>query len=158
MGESGKVCIFSGNANNKALNSRLSGFEDVMKEKYPEIEILEPRYTYDDDWVAEKIMEEILENHSDIKGVYITGHGEIGVCECLRKKKLNLKIKVVANDLVKENLPYLENESINFLIGQDPFTQGFEPSMILYRLLFEGISPEKELQYTDIMIKTKYNI
>lgn len=158
VGESGKVCILSGNENNKALNNRLAGFAGEMRDKFPEIEVLEPRYTYDDDWVAEKIMEEILDNHCDIKGVYITGHGEKGVCECLRRKKLNRKIKVVANDLVKENLPYLENGSINFLIGQDPFAQGFEPTMILYRLLFEGIKPEKELQYTDIVIKTKYNI
>lgn len=156
VGEEGKVCIVSGYENNNALNNRVKGFLLEIANRYPEIQVIGPRYTYDDNWVAEKLMEEILELHSDIRGVYIAGHSEKGVCECLRKTKR--KIKVVANDVVEENMHYLEEGTINFLIDQDPFSQGYEPTMILYRLLLEGDSPEREFQYTNIVIKTRYNI
>lgn len=158
VGGEGAVCVISGNENNQALNDRIAGFVNEMKDSFPRVEILGPRYTYDDNWVAERIMDEIIEQHPDVKGVYIAGHGEKGICECLEKRSLSGSIKVVANDLLSENIPYLESGSINFLIGQDPQTQGFEPTMILYRLLLEGIEPEKKHHYTDIVIKTKYNV
>lgn len=158
IGEEGKVCVISGNENNRALNDRIAGFKDEMKNNFPAIEIIGTRHTYDDNWVAERIMDEIIEQHPDVKGVYIAGHGEKGICECLEKRNMSRSIKVVANDLLSENIPYLESGCINFLIGQDPQTQGFEPTMILYRLLLEGIEPEKKYQYSDLVIKTKYNI
>lgn len=157
-GSTGKVCLISGNEHNRGLNDRIKGFAEEIKLQYPEIEILGPRYIYDDNWVAERVMEELLDQHPDIRGVYIVGHGERGVCDCLKKKKMDHKIKVVANDILKDNIPYLEDGSINFLIGQDPLAQGFEPTMILHHLLFDGIAPQEELQYTDIVIKTKYNV
>lgn len=158
LGGTGTVCAISGNEHNRHLNSRVKGFMEEIKNAFPDINVLEPRYTYENDWVIEKVMEELLDKNRDLNGIYVAGYGEKIVCDCLKKKELEHKIKVVANDLLKENIPYLKEGSINFLIGQDPFAQGFEPTMILYRLLFEGIEPQQELQYTDIVIKNKYNI
>lgn len=158
VNEVGKVCVISGNENNHSLIGRVRGFVEEIGNSYPELTVIGPRYTYDDNWVAERLMEEILEVNPEIKGVYLAGHGVQGVCRCLKKKKAGRRIKVVANDILKENLMYLKSGEINFLIGQDPHAQGFEPTMILYRLLLEGKIPQKELQYTDIEIKTRYNI
>ena len=47
---------------------------------------------------------------------------------------------------------------IQFLLGQDAYIQGYSPVMILFNELFDGREPEKELQYTEIVIKTKYNL
>jgi len=158
VNEFGKVCVISGNEHNQVLLGRVKGFMDEMHSRFPEIEVIGPRYTYDDNWVAERIMEENLAEHPDIKGVYLAGHGVQGVCQCLDKKNAESRVKVVANDIIKENIPYLKSGSINFLIGQNPQAQGLEPTMILYRLLLEGKAPEKELLYTDIEIKTRYNV
>lgn len=158
VNESGKVCVISGNEHNQVLLGRVKGFMDEMQSRFPKIEVIGPRYTYDDNWVAERIMEEILTEQPDIKGVYLAGHGVQGVCQCLDKKNAEYRVKVVANDILKENISYLKKGDINFLIGQNPQAQGLEPTMILYRLLLEGKTPEKELLYTDIEIKTRYNV
>ncbi len=47
---------------------------------------------------------------------------------------------------------------IHFLIGQDASIQGYEPVMILFRLLFHAEEPEKELIYTEIYIRNEYTI
>lgn len=47
---------------------------------------------------------------------------------------------------------------INFLIGQDAYVQGYEPVMILFRLFLDHKEPKEEYQYTEIVIKTKYNM
>ena len=36
--------------------------------------------------------------------------------------------------------------------------QGYEPVMLLFEKLFDGKEPEKEFAYTEIVIKTRYNI
>ena len=57
-----------------------------------------------------------------------------------------------------ENLKWLKEGTINFLIGQDAAVQGHSPVIILFQLLFDSKAPEKEYQYTDIVIRTKYNM
>jgi len=158
VNESGKICLISGNENNHSLNGRVKGFTDEIRKRFPDMEVIGPRYTYDDNWVAERLMEDMLKEHPDIKGVYLAGHGVQGVCQCLEKKQVVGRVKVVANDILKDNMPYLKRGDINFLIGQDPQSQGLEPTMILHRLLLEGKGPKKELQYTEIEIKTRYNV
>ena len=65
---------------------------------------------------------------------------------------------VVANDFLKENKKWLEEGTLNFLIGQESRVQGHAPVMILFRKLFDNEDPKEEFQYTEILIKTKYNI
>ena len=60
--------------------------------------MLEPRYAYDDDWVAGKLLEEQLEETPNLAGVYLTAQGESGVCDTLKKYRLEQKIKVIAHD------------------------------------------------------------
>ena len=59
---------------------------------------------------------------------------------------------------LEENLKWLKEGTINFLIGQDAAVQGHSPVTILFQLLFDSKKPEKEFQYTDIVIRTRYNM
>ncbi len=60
------------------------GFIAELSYHYPSIKILEPRFAYDDNWVAGKIIEEQLEITPDLKGIYMPAQGEIGVCKILK--------------------------------------------------------------------------
>ncbi|MFV0363604.1 MAG: LacI family DNA-binding transcriptional regulator [Suipraeoptans sp.] len=158
IGEKGIVCPISGSKKNSSLNERLKGFVDEMKLSFPKIEILDSRYTLDDDKIAWNIMEEELHKYEGISGVYITGYGEVGVCKSLIENNMENKIKVISHDPVEENIDLLKKQIINYMIDQNPRAQGYEPAMIAYRLLLDGDMPKDELAYTDIVIKTKYNI
>jgi len=157
-GGAGKIVILSGHLSNTSLYNRVKGFTEEIKKSYPDIELLDIKYTHDDNGVSKKIMEDLLNEHRDLAGVYITSHGEEGMCKALREKGAAGKVKVIANDFTKENKRNLQDGAIHFLIGQNPYIQGYEPIMVLFRYLFDGISPLEELQYTEIVIKTKYNI
>ena len=93
-----------------------------------------------------------------LTGIYITGHGVKGVCQTLQKLGKDKTMHVIANDFLEENLKWLKEGTINFLIGQDAAVQGHSPVTILFQLLFDNKTPEKEYQYTDIVIRTKYNM
>ena len=83
---------------------------------------------------------------------------EEGVCSALREQGRDQTLIMVASDLMGKNYERLREGVINLLIGQEAQEQGYEPVMILYRLLFNGEKPAREYLYTDIVIKTKYNI
>ena len=156
--EDTKRLCFVGQVANPGLISRQKGFTTEIKESFPGIEIVDIRYSYDDEWVASKIVEEFLELYPELTGIYITGHGVKGVCQTLQKLGKDKTMHVIANDFLEENLKWLKEGTINFLIGQDAAVQGHSPVIILFQLLFDSKAPEKEYQYTDIVIRTKYNM
>ena len=117
-----------------------------------------PALCFEENEKAEKITEEILKENPDLKAIYMTSHGELGVCMALKKKSMAGKIKMIANDFMGENYRLMREGYIHFLIGQDASIQGYEPVMILFRLLFHAEEPEKELIYTEIYIRNEYTI
>lgn len=162
MGElvngTGKVAIISGYQTNPSLRERVDGFTTQIREKYPDVELVGPEYCFEENEKAEKVTEKILEENPDLKAIYMTSHGELGVCMALKKKGMAGKIKMIANDFMGENYRLMREGYIHFLIGQDASIQGYEPVMILFRLLFHAEEPEKELIYTEIYIRNEYTI
>lgn len=158
LGGSGTVAVVSGYERNPSLNQRVRGFESEMKKKYKQIVVLEPEYCYERNEEAERATEKILKEHPDICGLYMTSHGEDGVCAALKRLKKAGKIKMIANDFMGNNYQLLREGSIHFLIGQNAYIQGYEPVMILFRLLFHREEPKKEKQYTEIYIRNVYTI
>lgn len=157
-GGEGKIAVISGHTANPGLNNRRKGFEQEIHRSYPRIQLLDTRYSYDDEAVSAKIMEELMGQHPDLTGIYIAGHGVGGVCQTLKKAGKDKSLRVIANDFLEENIKWLREGTVDFLIGQDGYVQGHAPVMILFHLLFDNQPPKRELQYTEIVIKTRYNI
>lgn len=157
-GGEGEVAVISGHISNPALNNRIRGFQSEILESFPDIQLVGTKYSYDDEWVAAKIVEELLEQYPDLKGIYVTGTAVKGVCEALVKQGKEREIKVIGNDFLDENKKWVERGAINFLIGQDSYMQGYEPVMMLFHLLFDGEKPESVYRYAEIVIKNRYNL
>ena len=49
------------------------------------------------------------------------------------------------------------SDSLSFVLDQKAFEQGYRPPFLLFDYLQNRKAPEKELLYTDIAIKTKFN-
>ena len=154
----GKIAVISGFAFNRSLSRRVQGFREVMQEKFPMIQLLDTVYCEEKEERAQQQTEKILREHPDLKGIYMTCFGEVGVCRALKNHHADQRIIMVASDMMGRNYELLREGVINLLIGQEAIVQGYEPVMILYRLLFNGEYPQQEFQYTDIAVKTLYNI
>ena len=157
-GGEGEVAVISGHISNPALNNRIRGFQSEIMESFPDLQLVGTKYSYDDEWVAAKIVEELLEQYPELKGIYVTGTAVKGVCEALVKQRKEREIKVIGNDFLDENKKWVERGAINFLIGQDSYMQGYEPVMMLFHLLFDGEKPESVYRYAEIVIKNRYNL
>lgn len=153
-----KVAVITGTASNPALNGRTRGFKKTLKVLRPDVQIVKIYYIRDDNHESEAVTRKMLMDYPDIKGIFVSAPAVSGICNAVYQCKMENSIKIIANDILDDNLDNLEKGAINFLIGQEAFVQGYEPIMILYRLLVREIKPEKEREYTDIIIRTKYNI
>ena len=154
----GQVMILSGSQENVATMERTRGFLDELNHHYPKVRVMEPRYAYDDDWVAGKLLEEQLEETPDLSGIYITAQGESGVCDTLKKYRLEEEIKVIAHDYEGENRENLKKGVINFILRQNSYVQGYESVMELFHTLCGNPARQGEFWYTDIVIKTRCNL
>lgn len=156
--QDGKVLVISGYPTNQGHKNRARGFMEELRKCREDIELLDIKYAYDDDWVAEKIAEEALKTTKELAGIYLTASGVEGVCKVIEQYGISGRVKVISNDLTGKNEEYLRKGTIQFLLGQDPFAQGNDSVMILFHKLFDGLDPEKEYNYTEIVIKNRYNV
>lgn len=155
--ESGKIAVISGYEVNPSLKNRELGFKKEMARICPHLEVLETRYAFNDPARSEEIARQVMEEYPDLRGIFITSHAEMGVCNVLENYYPDRDVKVIANDTIGEERERVLNSKVNFVLEQDAYLQGFEPIMTLFHLLFDGEEPACEHQYTDIIIRTKYN-
>lgn len=157
LGGSGRVLVMTGHLSNRGHNQRIMGFTSEIKKSFPGISLLDTQACNDNDEMARSITLHMLRQYPDISGIYLAAGGANGICSALRDIGGEQRVKVIAYDLTDENRQNMEKGYIDFLIGQDSFSQGYRPSMLLFDYLFSGKKPEGEHLYTDVVIKTKYN-
>ena len=148
----GLVLPIAGHVNNGAHYSRLQGFLDTLKGE-GDIQLLPFQPCFDRDDYAHEIAQHTLREYPSLACVYITSN----VCRAVEDKRRKGRVRVVAYDLNAPNRRLLQSGDLSFVLDQVALEQGRQPLQILYNYLLNGKAPEKELLYTDILIRTKYN-
>ncbi|MEN3183812.1 MAG: LacI family DNA-binding transcriptional regulator [Atribacterota bacterium] len=82
-----------------------------------------------------------LRTISDLRGIYVATANSPAVCQALEACGRSGEVTVVATDLFAEMVPYLTGGVIQATIFQNPYRQGFEAVMLLFRFLLEGVVP-----------------
>lgn len=153
----GLVLPIAGHVNNDAHNRRLQGFLDTLQGA-GDIQLLPFQPCFDRDDYAHEITQHILRENPSLACVYITSNGQRGVCRAIEDERKKGHVRVIAYDLNEPNRQLLRSRRLHFVLDQMAGEQGSRPLKILYSYLLNGKSPEKELLYTDILIRTEYNI
>ncbi|MCI9124576.1 MAG: substrate-binding domain-containing protein [Eubacterium sp.] len=153
-----KVLIISGHPSSDGHKNRTRGFTKELKQIRPDVRMLDIQYAFDDDGMAELITGGMIKEYPDLEGIYLAASGVQGVCRALCKAGFADRVRVISNDLTKQNLQCLAEGNIRFLIGQNGYRQGYEPVSLLFHKLLDGKNPREEFLYTELVIKTKYNI
>lgn len=65
---------------------------------------------------------------------------------------------MIIYDLTEKNIEMLKKNQVDFLIDQDGFTQGYRSLLLLANQLQNNKIMTEEMLFTDIIIKTKYNL
>lgn len=158
-----EVLIISGHPSSDmkgsdTVRNRDAGFVSEFRKIRSDVNLLDVRYAYDKREKAREIVKDVIKKNPLLSGIYLSHAGADAVCEELAAQSLEGKIKVISNDIIPSNIKHLKKNAMQFLIGQDAFTQGHDPIMMLYDLIVDGVKPETEHEYTEIVIKTRYNV
>ncbi|MCI8646707.1 MAG: substrate-binding domain-containing protein [Firmicutes bacterium] len=157
-GGSGKILVITGFFSNPVNNARVDGFVEELKKSYPSLELAGVQGSFDEASEVNKIITNAMLNIPGINGVFVISGGQKGIGEAYEKLQLERRPYTIIYDLTPGNRDALKNGTADFLIDQEGYVQGYRPPLILAELLLKGKKVEEEFQYTDIKIKTKYNL
>lgn len=157
-GGNGKVLIITGFFSNHVNNERVEGFVEELKDSYPGLELAGVQGSFDDSQEVEKIIMNTMLSIPGINGIFVASGGQEGIAKAYKNLKLERRPFTIIYDLTPNNQKALEEDVADFLIDQEAYVQGYQPPLILADILQKGKQVEEEFWYTDINIKTKYNV
>lgn len=155
---SGKILIISGHSSNQANARRAEGFIQEVKSQFPYIEIAKRQFNGDNTYDAYRIAMATMEEIPDLAAIYMVSAGQAGACKALEETGNSGKIKMIVHDMLPDTVRYIRRGVIDFIIDQNAFVQGNLPPHLLFKYLFDGKQVEDENIFTDISIRTKYNV
>jgi len=99
----------------------------------------------------DKLLNKYLISHQNVKGIFVTTSKAFNVVEILQENSYK-NIKVIGYDLLSENIKYLKNNIISFLIHQSPKVQTYLAlTYLIEYFLFNKEIPNQKLLPIDIV-------
>jgi len=154
----GKVAVITGAFNILGHNLRIKGFKNYLEEKHPEIEIVQIIETFEQDVIAYEKTLSLLEEEKQLKGIFITAGDAFSVGKAVKHLNKSSDIKIVSYNFSSDVVQLLQEDVIDFTIGLNPYTQGYDTMKILFEYLFNKKPPKSENINTPIQIGIKSNI
>jgi LacI family transcriptional regulator len=100
---------------------------------------------------------ELLEEHKNLRGIYVNTVNSLPVCKALQKHKLAHKVNLITTDLFRQMVPYFERRTIAASIYQDPYLQGQLAVRMLADHLLNG-APIPKVHYLNPAIVLRTNL
>ncbi len=99
-----------------------------------------------------RIFGRIFQDHPDLTGIFVTNASTHTAAAYVKSRSRAGKIRVIGYDLIDENVRYLREGVIDFLISQQPERQGYEGIYALYRhVILKEPVPKKVMMQIDIV-------
>ncbi len=142
--------------NHKHIMSRQRGFEDYFHTCFKGRANV---YVYDIEDTGEAEVNDALSrifiSHNNLDGVFVTNSRVFKVARFLKFSKIH-PLRLIGYDLIEENIEFLEDGTVDFLISQKPFDQGYMGIRALFNLIILRKSINREY-YLPIEILTREN-
>jgi methyl-accepting chemotaxis protein len=143
----GQVLIVTSSFEHAGLELRRKGFEGVLHERYPGIEIVQSIATIYEGQAMRAATDSMLKKYPRLAGIYVTVAGA-GVAWAVADAGLAGKVAIICHDLTNEAMPYVVKGVITATIGQDPYAQGHDPVIHLFNHLAAGWQPTESRMLT----------
>jgi ribose transport system substrate-binding protein len=125
LGEKGLVANLGIQAGSVSAQRSL-GFNDAIA-KFPNMKVLPIQWTNADAAASMNIASDQLNGNPNIAGFFSAcAPTAVGICQAIKAKGLEKKVKVVTFDPSPEILPLFESGVIDCIIAQDPYQMGYQ--------------------------------
>ena len=93
----------------------------------------------------------------NLTGIFVSGAGLSGAAHAVDDAGLSGKIKVVGFDVTDSNVAFMQKGTVQFLIDQGPYLQGYKSIQLLTDAIFRDQPVETAYYDTGIQIKNLNN-
>lgn len=119
MGGKGRILIITGSHLANDHMERVNGFEAVLREDYPALEIVTTLEGRDDADLIHESLPDLFNNHPKIGGIYSAAAGNPGLIRYLQETDQHRDMVVVAHELTDSSKEALTNGIFDVVISQD---------------------------------------
>jgi len=126
IGGEGEIAMVVHDQTSKTGVDRRDGFVNQIKEKYPNIKIVDIQYS-GDPLKATDLAKTIMQAHPNLKGLFGSNEGAaIGVVNAVTEMKMEGKLVVIGFDSGKQQIEAIKSGKMAGAITQNPVGIGYE--------------------------------
>lgn len=116
-----RVAVLVGSPRYISQDLAEAGFRTYLREHAPSAEIMQTEATFEEDQIAHRVMAKLLNEASDLSGVYVAGGGIGGVIAALREHRFSRpKPLVILNESTDETRAALADGIIEVVLSNPP--------------------------------------
>jgi LacI family transcriptional regulator len=152
----GKVAILSGFSQASSLHERYDGFQEVMAEQYPDVEVIGPYEYFENVTEAYEITKRLAHDYPDLTGIFLTTTtGLESAANAITDVGKQNRVKIIGFDINAHIEKMMKSNVIHATIYQDPYGQGYYSLRILSKYVMDGMEPDTEFLYTRLGVLLK---
>jgi len=153
----GKVAILGLKAGSVSTDERERGFQDTIKQKFPDIKIVAFQYGEASRTVSIDRATDILTAHPDLNGFFASNEpSTVGASQAIKQKGAHGKIILAGFDSSPNLIEDLQSGVVDSLVIQNPYRMGYDGVKTLVDKL-NGKTPERRID-TGVKLVTKENL
>jgi len=118
----GKVAMIAGSLSYRGHEEREMGFLHIMREMFPELDVVGVREGRDDAEQNYRLARNLLDQHPDLIGLYNIGGASDGVGRALKEVRRTHKVVFVGHGLTPDTRALLIDGAMDAVITQSPHT------------------------------------
>jgi len=154
----GQVAVITSSYSAAGPEQRRKGFVSAIREKFPQISIVEMVEGTEQADKASACARALLKKYPALRGIYVTvGATPHDVAQTVVESGRGGHVKVIGHDLVDDTMRDIQSGAIEATLGQDPFAQGHEPVIHLFNHLAAGWQPPVPRLLTNLDVVTREN-
>lgn len=154
----GRLAVLVGSLDGINYELRRKGALTVLRERFPDIQetaLLESRVDPEHGY---SVVKKLLAADPQLGAIYVTeGGSPPGVARAVQEAGRAGKVLVFAHDLTVGTMAAMEHGAIEATVFQDPYAQGYDPSVRIHNFLNTGESPPTSRLSTQVKSVTREN-
>jgi len=148
----GKVAVVLHAPGSKSTMDREAGFDDVMRQEFPGVQIVARQFSMSDRSKAMAATENFLSAQPDLDGLFASSEpSSVGAALALKSRAVAGKVKFVGFDASEGLVQDLRDGVIDALVAQDPFRMGYQAVKTLVDKL-HGADPPKVIDLSAVVV------
>lgn len=142
----------------RSSEERIRGFTDhFLDSPNGEMDVSHVIYGGGDHGLVYRLTRDKLAELPELTGIFVSGAGLSGAAHAVDDAGLSGEVKIVGFDVTDSNVAFMKKGTVQFLIDQGPYLQGYQPVQLLTDAIFQDHPVATAYYDTGIQIKNLYN-